>query len=172
MSIQYHMKMALDAVRNRFAEVVPAGGVITAMIAGGAVTLDKVAIEVLSVAYPVGSLYLSVSDTSPATTFGFGTWVAFAQGQALIGAGTFTDSNSEARTFAAGGQAGEYSHTLTEAEMPSHIHPGGVGAYDGSQNTGGSAPHGVTSSTGSTGGDGAHNNIQPSIAVYIWQRTA
>jgi hypothetical protein len=31
---------------------------------------------------------------------------------------------------------------------------------------------GTVNPTGSTGGGGAHNNIQPSFVVYVWQRTA
>ena len=35
-------------------------------------------------AYPVGSVYISVSSTNPGTLFG-GTWQAFAQGRMLVG---------------------------------------------------------------------------------------
>jgi hypothetical protein len=34
---------------------------------------------------PVGSIYLSVTADNPASTLGYGTWVAFAQGRVLIG---------------------------------------------------------------------------------------
>ena len=37
-------------------------------------------------AYPVGSIYLSVNDTDPASLFG-GTWERISQGQSLLGAG-------------------------------------------------------------------------------------
>lgn len=74
-------------------------------------------------AYPVGSIYMSVSSTSPATLFG-GTWQAIAPGRVLIGAGTGTDSNSSSKTFAGGDTGGEYNHTLTAAEsgVPAHGH--------------------------------------------------
>jgi hypothetical protein len=35
--------------------------------------------------HPVGSVYISIASTNPGTAFGFGTWVAFAEGQVLVG---------------------------------------------------------------------------------------
>lgn len=32
--------------------------------------------------------------------------------------------------------------------------------------------HSISGNTGNAGGGGSHNNIQPSIAVYVWKRTA
>lgn len=64
--------------------------------------------------YPIGSIYMSVNETSPATLFG-GTWEALDQGRVLIGAGT---------TYPAGSEGGEATHTLTTDEMPSHTHSG------------------------------------------------
>lgn len=72
-------------------------------------------------AYPVGSIYMSMSATNPAELFG-GTWEQIAQGRCLIGAGTGTDSRSESKTFTAGATGGEYNHVLTVGEMPSHNH--------------------------------------------------
>ena len=73
-------------------------------------------------AYPVGSIYISINSTNPGDLFG-GTWVAFSQGRILIGAGTYTDKQNESRTFTVGmADDGEYKHTLTVDEMPSHTH--------------------------------------------------
>lgn len=44
---------------------------------GGSLTLAQV--------YPVGSVYVSVVPTSPATLFGMGTWMAFGAGRVLVG---------------------------------------------------------------------------------------
>lgn len=36
-------------------------------------------------AWPVGSIFVSVSATNPATTLGFGTWSSFGSGRVLVG---------------------------------------------------------------------------------------
>ena len=74
----------------------------------------------------------------------------------------------------AGGEFGEYEHQLTVEEMPSHSHnytlAAGVAAgfYPESDST--VSPN--KASTDKTGGDQPHNNVQPSIVVYFWKRTA
>jgi hypothetical protein len=125
---------------------------------------------ILEAVYPVGSIYMSVNSTSPATLFG-GTWKAI-QGKFLLGA----DGN----TYKAGNTGGEAAHTLTESEMPSHKHSiwfpndGGeqsaaIGYPDtGSKNT----YYAEASKTSGTGGGSAHNNMPPYLSVYIWKRTA
>ena len=78
-----------------------------------------------------------------------------------------------------GGTGGAESHTLTVAQMPSHSH------IDGYSNAGGGGTYGDTTAasaqdmamsgigtihpnTSSTGGDAAHNNVQPTIILnYI-----
>ena len=92
--------------------------------------------------YPVGSIYMSTSPTNPHNLFG-GTWEAYAQGRVLIGVGQGTDANGVKKTFNAGATGGEYEHTLTVGEMPSHSHNGSVAS-------GGNHTHtGTASSTGS-----------------------
>lgn len=124
---------------------------------------------ILEAVYPIGSIYISVNSTSPATLFG-GTWEAI-QGKFLLGA------NSS--TYKAGSTGGEAAHTLTESEIPSHKHSiwfpndGGeqsaeIGYPDaGSKNT----YYAEASKTSGTGGGAAHNNMPPYLAVYIWKRT-
>lgn len=125
---------------------------------------------VLETVYPIGSIYMSVNSTSPATLFG-GTWQAI-KGKFLLGA----DSD----VYKAGNTGGEAAHTLTEREMPNHRHSiwfpndGGeqsaaIGYPDtGSENT----YYAEASKTSGTGGGAAHNNMPPYLAVYIWKRTA
>lgn len=55
--------------------------------------------EILSSIYPIGSIYMSMNSTSPATLFG-GSWVQL-KDRFLIGAGN---------TYSAGGQGGNASH--------------------------------------------------------------
>jgi len=67
--------------------------------------------QIVDLIYPVGSIYMSVNSTSPATLFG-GKWERI-QDRFLLAAGS---------TYAAGSMDGEATHTLTEAELPVHTH--------------------------------------------------
>ena len=133
---------------------------------GGGVDVSTV----LDKVYPVGSIYMSVNSTNPKTLFG-GTWVQI-KDRFLLAAGT---------TYKAGATGGEAAHTLTESEMPSHNHAvyyPNAGADDHSAP--GNYPDGPSDSTyyaigsytSSAGGDRAHNNMPPYLAVYVWKRTA
>lgn len=131
--------------------------------------------------YPIGSIYISTSDTfNPQTTWG-GTWVKTAKGRCLIGAND---------TYPLGSTGGEEAHYLTVNEMPPHEHSAGKAsnfklANEGIANS--SIDHygeqflhidqsSTTSSnllnTNSSGGGASHNNMQPYLSVYIWERTA
>ena len=125
---------------------------------------------VLETVYPIGSIYMSVNNVSPAKLFG-GTWETI-QGKFLLGA------NSS--TYKAGSTGGEAAHTLTNNEMPNHQHSiwfpnsGGEQSAEigypeaGSKNT----YYAEASKTSGAGGGAAHNNMPPYLAVYIWKRTA
>lgn len=144
------------------------------------------ALSLIEVLYPIGTIYSNATNaTNPATLLGFGTWTAL-QGLVLIGAGSYTDADSTSKTFTAGTVYGEFNHTLVTGEMPSHNHTDTghvhtsleyVGASGIDVGAGAQTIENNNTSTGYanisyTGGGGAHNNIQPSLAVYAWQRTA
>ena len=61
--------------------------------------------------YPVGSLYLSTADTDPAVALG-GTWQRI-RDRFLLAAG---------QTYAAGATGGQAVQTLTEQQLPPHLH--------------------------------------------------
>jgi len=148
---------------------------------GSALTMSQV--------YPIGSIYTSVVSTNPATLLGVGTWVAFGTGRTLVG---IDAGQTEFDTVEETG--GAKTHTLLEAEIPSHTHtitdPGHAhtqttSATDGASgradaSSGGTVYNNVaninSNTTGitidNTGGGGAHNNLQPYIVVYMWKRTA
>lgn len=133
--------------------------------------------SIIDIIYPVGSIYMSVNNTSPAVLFG-GTWQQI-EGRTLVGVGTGTDANNTSVSFTAEQTGGEYTHTLLTNEMPSHSHTLIITATSSHQNnagriqgTTGGTTHYNTENMQSTGGDEAHNNIQPFYAVYMWKRTA
>lgn len=122
---------------------------------------------VFDMVYPVGSVYVSVNSTSPATLFG-GTWVQI-KDKFLLSAGD---------TYKSGATGGEDTHVLTVDEMPRHNH-----SIDNLNASGSTTPYmtvqaqekkgyGGNVQTFFTGGGQAHNNMPPYIVVYIWQRTA
>jgi len=74
---------------------------------------------------------------------------------------------------ALGAYLGETNHTLTTPEIPGHTHtlPGFTGLSDNAGGTPGSTDIGTTvgaTVTGSTGGGGAHNTMQPSAYANVF----
>ncbi|MEZ1841280.1 hypothetical protein QVM62_25880 [Pseudomonas putida] len=137
----------------------------------------------LAGAYPVGSIYINASSsTNPATLLGFGVWQAAGPGRVLIGAGSGTDARGEAKAFTGGATGGEYNHVLTVSEMPEHAHAMPQGSVAPSGTTGPVYASGddvtrttigsETPDTGKVGSGAAHNNLQPYLVVYMWQRTS
>lgn len=144
-------------------------------------TFDTLFTKKMLSIYPVGTIYMSASSTSPASLFG-GTWEQI-QDRFLLAAGS---------SYAAGNTGGEAAHTLTVNEMPSHTHGlrantswgdsetlGAWQQYFGSNilyDVGASGGT-ITSSyyydvTQHAGGGGSHNNMPPYLVVYVWKRTA
>ncbi|MCH4096330.1 MAG: hypothetical protein LKE88_06765 [Acidaminococcus provencensis] len=128
--------------------------------------------------FPVGSIYTSLTDSrNPNTILGFGTWEALPAGYTLIAQGSGTDEYGSF-TYTAGQKYGERKHQLTTDEMPSHNHKINSYTATGSDiialvDNQKAASYGwKTDCIQNTGGDAAHNNIQPVIASYGWLRTA
>ena len=151
---------------------------VVAEFSGGTNPKDVVTHEQLALAiqvFKVGAVYTTTVNENPSVTFGYGTWERFAKGRALVG---FTDEVSNALpewVKTAGREFGSYEHILTEAEMPRHTHPLQVNRDSGSGKFPEDADGSLTWSIAETeaaGGDQPHNNVQPSIVVYFWKRTA
>lgn len=124
-----------------------------------------------SLARPIGSIFAAVVSTNPNTLLGYGTWAAFGAGRTLV---CVDPAQTEFNTVEKTG--GAKTHTLTLAEFPPHPHNYGAANWSGGRviTPGSEAGNfgGAAQQTGNTGGGGAHNNLQPSIAVYLWKRTA
>lgn len=137
--------------------------------------------QVINKLYPIGALYVSTIATNPATILGVGTWEQWGAGRVPIGVGTGIDSNGTSQTFDADAVGGEYTHTLTIAEMPKHRHSfdsGGATVASGTKynrpvnKSGYAYDDDDTYRTTYRGGNEAHNNLPPYQAVYMWRRTA
>jgi len=145
----------------------------------------------LQAIYPVGSIYMNTSSsTNPGTLFGFGTWVALAAGQMLLGNGG---------GYTAGTTGGSSTTTIGLANLPAHDHsitdkqhnhnyqaPSGALPQSGSSTnvytsttttattsayTGITATN-TTQSGGTAFANTAMTTISPYLVVYMWQRTA
>lgn len=76
----------------------------------------------LEKAHPVGSVYISVNNTNPNSSLGFGTWVAISQGRVLMGVGTGNDTHSNRVNFSGGETGGEYSTKILPSNTPQKGH--------------------------------------------------
>ena len=90
--------------------------------------------------YPIGSIYTSVSPTSPATLFG-GTWERFGNGKAIVGV---DESDDDFKTVALTG--GSKTKTIAVGNLPVHNHP--IPKLGGS----------TTAKSANTGSAGAHTH--------------
>jgi hypothetical protein len=116
-------------------------------------------VAALALMYPVGTIFTSTSLTNPATSLGFGTWVAFGAGRVLVGVGgAFTAG-------ATGGSADavvvSHNHSVSSSSSssvsdPGHRHVFGADdqiASQGGYNTVGGFPYDAKSGGG---GGGVH----------------
>lgn len=126
-------------------------------------------------AWPIGSIYMTVSNTSPESLFG-GTWERISE-RFLLGASS---------SYPAGSTGGESAHTLTQSELPNYSLSVANGsnvirsktgssadAYVQTQSSGWGIPNWESKTvTVASGGSGkAHNNMPPYLSVWIWKRT-
>lgn len=79
--------------------------------------------NILSMIYPIGSIYMSINEVNPSILFGFGEWEQIKD--------TFLLASGDNYSLASIG--GEATHSLTVEEMPTHTHSAST------NNTGGHA---------------------------------
>ena len=122
--------------------------------------------------YPVGEIFTTRQAGNPSSILGFGTWEPYAQGRVLVG-----HDSADAAFNEVDKTGGAKVHQLTVAEMPAHTHtvPMRVTTTPGSSTATAGVARANTANpevTSSTGGNQAHNNLQPYITVFMWKRTA
>ena len=153
--------------------------------------------SIVDVIYPVGSVYMSVSQIEATkTTTGKmgcpiaelgGTWVRI-EGQFLLsatnGATVVTNDKTGNASVGAGSTGGEGTHIITADEGPYHSHFLRIRDVNGGGSTQGPSSTVQASIswsnycddggsyTGSSGQNLPHNNMPPYLAVYMWKRTA
>jgi hypothetical protein len=153
------------------------GGSFTGTLSSGNYSIGNYA-TLIDYLYPIGSVYFSVGNTNPATRFAGTGWTQISEGRFIVGVGSDQDDNSVTKTFTEGENNGEYQHTLTVAEMPSHGHNvlgrnERFGRTNSSSKTSvGTDPTRIKGITDNTGGNLPHNNTPPGFGLYVWERTS
>lgn len=132
--------------------------------------------NIFDLIYPIGSIYINANTSAnPSTYLGIGTWSRYGQGRVIV-----SQDSSDSQFDTLNETGGLKTHTLTINEMPSHNH-GGIypSGSSGSFSEAFDVDHpqtgfdkGSEKFTTYTGGGQPHNNLQPYIVAYVWQRTA
>ena len=123
---------------------------------------------ILNLVYPVGSIYMSVNNVSPATLFG-GTWEQI-KDRFLLSSGD---------TYAAGSTGGSATHTLTLSQLPSGTTltaqvPANAWSLGIWRNLGQTTTEWSAQKQGQNGtpnGGQAFSKMPPYLVVYVWKRT-
>jgi len=113
-------------------------------------------------AWPVGSVFISVVATNPSVLLGFGTWVAIATGQFLVG---YQNADPDFDPVENTGGSKTHDHPSTTSGAPSANTLVDNNA-DGTT---------ISVATGMATHDtdlAAMNHLPPFFVVYIWKRTA
>lgn len=152
--------------------------------------------NLLEYVYPVGSIYMSVNSTNPETIFG-GTWARItdcfllASGNIYAPGTTGGEANhtlsvneipahghpvfvwDSAGTM---GNAYYYNGTSQVTHSGARLYSSSASSWIAGGSTANAAGSGLGDPSGTTnisgGNGGAHNNMPPYLAVYVWQRTA
>lgn len=151
-------------------------------------------------AFPVGAVFVSIVDTDPAALLGYGTWSRFGKGRALVGLDEtdtdFATAAQETGSKLVTPTGTVAAPVFTGSALAGHTHAAGTLVPSSHVTTTQGATNGVDfnavktisdhtmsgSTTSVSAGTPAGTNdapaftgspasvVQPSIAVYLWQR--
>ena len=149
---------------------------------------------ILQTVFPVGSIYTTTNGTNPASLFGFGTWEQI-PGRMILGVSgshpVGQTGGEEAHTLSIA-ETPAHNHSRGSMNITGHfvsddecLNVGGAFSignaypYDATSKTSGgariinfNAANAWSGETSYVGGNGAHNNMPPFYAAYIWRRRA
>lgn len=147
--------------------------------------------KVIDLIYPIGSIYMTTSSTSPSSSLG-GKWERYAKGRTLVALDTAqTEFNSIGKTGGhkslashthgmsdTSSESGEHSHKVTgdydarwESNQVYSVRGAGYNAsgFDIATSSTGGHNHKI-SGTSSSYGSGSAQNLQPYQTCYVWRR--
>ena len=149
--------------------------------------IENIKSNIIDFIYPVGSIYMSVNNVSPAIFLG-GSWEQI-QDTFLLSAGSSYIAGSTGGSSTVKANVSVNNHTLTINQIPSHNHsiqhmPTAFALVDTSSNacikppSSGVCKHVTHYTTYNGGSQGhnhgvtitAHNNMPPYLTVYMWKR--
>ena len=193
------MKTAIDNLNTDVSSNKTAIDNLNTDVSSNKTAIDNLKGQVLQAVYPVGSVYVSITDSrNPADILGFGTWEALPAGYGLVAQGTATAEDGSTLTFTAGQKSGEFKHQITVGESAKHSHGQNIAKGN---NTGYIAQvagfpsyneeHPIHKGEGAwieasgkssnmysqintdySGASQPHNNVSPCLAAYMWERKA
>ncbi len=123
----------------------------------------------LGSSWPVGSIFISIVATNPATLLGFGTWTAFGAGRVLIG---LDAGDADFDTPEETGGAKTHLHSVDVGSKTSGLPSLTVNAVT----AGGTVAVGTGLHPHDTDPDAVNSamvsNVPPYIVVYMWKRVS